>query len=97
MKMMQIRQGETLNHQGAITHKVCFLVAQYKEKYEYTLTQYHWENLVFCLEIGHLLWEAIFIGFKKNFYKFEAERREVLNNFALIQNYQDNFSNKLFF
>ena len=27
-KAMQIRQGETLNHQGAITHEVCFLAAQ---------------------------------------------------------------------
>ena len=28
MKVMQIRQGETLNHQGAITHEVCCLAAQ---------------------------------------------------------------------
>ena len=28
-KVMQIRQGETLNHQGAITHKVCCCAAQY--------------------------------------------------------------------
>ena len=28
-KVMQIRQGETLNHQGAITHEVCCLAAQY--------------------------------------------------------------------
>ena len=27
-KVMQIRQGETLNHQWAITHEVCCLVAQ---------------------------------------------------------------------
>ena len=27
-KGMQIRQGETLNHQGAITYEVCCLVAQ---------------------------------------------------------------------
>ena len=27
-KVMQIRQGETLNHQGAITHDVCCLAAQ---------------------------------------------------------------------
>ena len=27
-KVMQIRQGETLNHQGAITHEVCCLAAQ---------------------------------------------------------------------
>ena len=31
-KVMQIRQGETLNHQGAITHEVCRLAAQYKAK-----------------------------------------------------------------
>ena len=29
MKVMQIRQGETLNHQGAITHEVCCLAAQF--------------------------------------------------------------------
>ena len=28
-KVMQIRQGETLNHQGAITHEVCCLAAQW--------------------------------------------------------------------
>ena len=28
-KVIQIRQGETLNHQGAITHEVCCLAAQY--------------------------------------------------------------------
>ena len=27
-KVMQIRQGETLDHQGAITHEVCCLAAQ---------------------------------------------------------------------
>ena len=27
-KVMQIRQGETLNHQGAKTHEVCCLAAQ---------------------------------------------------------------------
>ena len=27
-KVMQICQGETLNHQGAITHEVCCLAAQ---------------------------------------------------------------------
>ena len=27
-KVMQIHQGETLNHQGAITYEVCCLVAQ---------------------------------------------------------------------
>ena len=27
-KVMQIRQGELLNHQGAITYEVCCLVAQ---------------------------------------------------------------------
>ena len=27
-KVMQIRQGETQIHQGAITHEVCFLSAQ---------------------------------------------------------------------
>ena len=30
-KVMQIRQGETLNHQGAITHEVCCLAAQFRE------------------------------------------------------------------
>ena len=36
-KVMQICQGETLNHQGAITHKVCCLAAQFFsfEKFEY--------------------------------------------------------------
>ena len=29
-KVMQIRQGETINHQGAITHELCCLAAQYK-------------------------------------------------------------------
>ena len=29
-KVMQIRQGETLNHQGAITHEVCYLAAQFR-------------------------------------------------------------------
>ena len=29
-KVMQIRQGETMNHQGAITHGLCCLAAQYK-------------------------------------------------------------------
>ena len=28
-KVMQIRQGETLNHQGAITHEGCCLAAQW--------------------------------------------------------------------
>ena len=28
-KVMQIRQGETLNHQGAITHEICCLAAQF--------------------------------------------------------------------
>ena len=28
--VMQIRQRETLNHQGAITHEVCCLAAQYQ-------------------------------------------------------------------
>ena len=28
-KVMQIRQGETLNHQGAITDEVCSLAAQF--------------------------------------------------------------------
>ena len=28
-KVMQIRQGETLNHQGAITNEICWLAAQY--------------------------------------------------------------------
>ena len=28
MKVMQIRQGETLNHQGATTHEFCCLAAQ---------------------------------------------------------------------
>jgi hypothetical protein len=28
-KVMQIRQRETLNHQGAITHEVCCLAAQF--------------------------------------------------------------------
>ena len=32
-KVMQIRQGETLNHQGAITHEVCCLAAQYSDMY----------------------------------------------------------------
>ena len=27
-KVMQIRQGETLSHQGAITHEVCCLAAE---------------------------------------------------------------------
>ena len=27
-KVMQIRQGETQNHQGAITHEVCCLLSQ---------------------------------------------------------------------
>ena len=27
-KVIQIRQGETINHQGAITYEVCCLVAQ---------------------------------------------------------------------
>ena len=30
-KVMQIRHGETLNHQGPITHEVCCLAAQLKE------------------------------------------------------------------
>ena len=30
-KVMQIRQGETLNHQGAITHELCCLAAQLLE------------------------------------------------------------------
>ena len=30
-KVMQIHQGETLNHQGAITQEVCCLAAQYRE------------------------------------------------------------------
>ena len=29
-EVMQIRQGETLNHQGAITHEVCCLVTVLK-------------------------------------------------------------------
>ena len=29
-KVMQIRQRETQSHQGAITHEVCCLVAQYQ-------------------------------------------------------------------
>ena len=33
MKVMQIRQRETLNHQGAITHEVCCLAAQYMMDY----------------------------------------------------------------
>ena len=28
-KVMQIFQGETLNHQGAMTHEVCCLATQY--------------------------------------------------------------------
>ena len=32
-KVIQIRQGETLNHQGAITHEVCCLAAQYMMDY----------------------------------------------------------------
>ena len=40
MKVMQIRQRETLNHQGAITHEVCCLAAQYKSV-EKTLPRMH--------------------------------------------------------
>jgi hypothetical protein len=29
-KVMQIRQGETLNHWGLITHEVCCLAAQFR-------------------------------------------------------------------
>ena len=29
-KVMQIRQGETLSHQGTITHEVCYLAAQFR-------------------------------------------------------------------
>ena len=28
-KVMQIRQGEAINHQGAVTNEVCCLAAQY--------------------------------------------------------------------
>jgi hypothetical protein len=31
-KVMQIRQRETLSHQGAIIHEVCFSSAQFKKK-----------------------------------------------------------------
>ena len=38
-KVMQIRQGETLNHQGAITHEVCCLAAtQYHSRGHYQCT-----------------------------------------------------------
>ena len=30
-KVMQIRQGETLNYQGAITHEVCCLATQLEQ------------------------------------------------------------------
>ena len=29
-KVMQIRQGETLSHQGAIAHEACCLAAQFE-------------------------------------------------------------------
>ena len=31
-KVMQIRQRETLNQQGAITHEVCCLAAQWDQR-----------------------------------------------------------------
>ena len=31
-KVMQICQGETLNHKGAITHEVCCLAAQWADQ-----------------------------------------------------------------
>ena len=31
-KVMSIRQGETLNQQGAITHEVCCLAAQWDQR-----------------------------------------------------------------
>ena len=36
-KMMQIRQGEALNHQGAVTHEVCCLEAQYLDLSELSI------------------------------------------------------------
>jgi hypothetical protein len=33
IKLMQIRQGETQNHQGATTHEVCCLAAQFSKKF----------------------------------------------------------------
>ena len=30
-KVMQIHQGETLNHQGAMTQEVCCLLARYRK------------------------------------------------------------------
>ena len=41
-KVMQIRQGETLNHQGAITHEVCLAAQLFNcEKTEF-LTAKQW-------------------------------------------------------
>ena len=40
-KVMQICQGETLNHQGVITHEVCCLAAQFQPTYKFQLPYCH--------------------------------------------------------
>ena len=60
MQVMQIRQGETLNHQGAITHEVCCLAAQiYETKtYEFIKMWFYIEQLSLILEesVSQNLW-----------------------------------------
>ena len=46
---VQIRQGETLNHQGAITHEVCCLAPQFHS---------NWSKLALQVKIVFILWVA---------------------------------------
>ena len=41
-KLMRIHQRETQNHQGAITHEVCFLVAQFHQNFYFLFTYVLW-------------------------------------------------------
>ena len=44
-KVMQIRQRETLSHQGAITHEVCFCTAQLVIEYTPENNNSYWISI----------------------------------------------------
>ncbi len=72
-KVMQIRQRETLNHQGAITHEVCCLAAQYFN-FSFNLFLSNCWLLVFCLLQG--------LAVKSRFSTFFSQRISVNLEFS---------------
>ena len=68
---MQIQQRETQNHQGAITHEVCCLAAQYSTFFENSSFSYEICSLVNQL-IGNVLLDLWFDPRKAVFKEWSA-------------------------